>query len=108
MTKTLPCFPLNDKQINIPSSNCEDRKQLIDFALSFNAYQYIDGGTNAVSDLYKRVKELLLNHDGIEDVSLEDLRCCLFWRQRANRWNYINDIEEYQYWVNLIRKKCNL
>jgi hypothetical protein len=98
-------FPPKDKQIEIPKPNCQERKELVEFALSFNGYQYVNSGVTGLSELYRQVKEKLRDGD-LSAVTMEELRCCLFWKQRANRWNDIEDIHEYQYWVDLIRRKA--
>lgn len=99
------CFPDANLEIKVPSANCDNRKELIKFALSFNGYQWADGGPDKVGEIYKQVKEKI-KEGKLGEISLEELRCCLFWRQRAHRWNgedYGN--EEYKYWIKLIREK---
>lgn len=81
--------------------------ELIDFALSFNGYDYAGGlvELGGENGLWDKVIPLL-NEDKLDDVSVEDIRACLFWLQRSDRYHQNSSpIEEYQGFVEKLRKK---
>lgn len=91
---------MND--LDIPT-NQASINEIIDFALSFNGYYYVNGGPYELSLLYDKV---VLNP---ELASIDELRACLFFLQRAVRWNHnewqSSDIEEAHGILDLIRQK---
>jgi hypothetical protein len=82
--------------------------EIIDFSLSFNGYHYINGGPEKLADLWDKVIPLL-NSGSLDQVSLEDIRACLFWLQRADRWTGSEyDKDEYIWFIEKIRIKMGL
>lgn len=96
---------MNDRALeDIPDINAS-LEEMCAYALSFNGYHYIGGGPSELADLWDRVIPLL-NDDRLDQVSLEDIRACLFWQQRADRYHQDYDIEGYRGLIKAIRDKC--
>jgi hypothetical protein len=84
--------------LQLPNSNASLR-ELCDFAISFPGYKYAGGNVLELAALYERVQNLIctdyvIDHSKLHLVSVNDLRACLFWDQRAARWNGNLDIEQ--------------
>lgn len=109
----LDYFPTNGRKIELPEQNCQDLSALCEFALSFNGYKFTLGGPCELSSLWDSVFERFdaiqadyISAESLEKVSIEELRCCLFFQQRGDRWNQdYGSTEDYNIWVNLIRRK---
>jgi hypothetical protein len=68
--------------------------EIADFALTFDGYGYAESRcpdkdpTSAAGRLYREVCEALDADGGAAaDLTLDDLRCALFYHQRMVRWN---------------------
>lgn len=104
----LKYFPDNDKEIEVPNIEASD-EELSEFALSFNGYKFLDGGPEKISIVHAKTVTLIQNDkDWLSKVSIEDLRCGLFWQQRGDRWHEDFQREEYIMWVKLIKEKLSL
>jgi hypothetical protein len=96
---------------DLPSEDA-DINELWYFALSFNGYQYAkcDGedGLEALGGedgLWDRTVTLL-NEGRLDKVSIEDLRACLFWQQRCDRYHGSEaNLEDYKCFVDQMREK---
>jgi hypothetical protein len=93
---------------NIPNVNCSIN-EIFHFALSFNGYQFVNGGPEKLVELWDRVAV------DWENASLDELRACLFYLQRAIRWtNNIwsdSDIEQARdliYMMHIVNMESNV
>lgn len=101
----LKYFPDNGEEIEVPSIDASD-KELSTFALSFNGYKFLDEGPEKISAINHKIANIINNDkDGLSKISMEELRCSLFWQQRLDRWNQNFHREEYIKWINLIKEK---
>ena len=112
--KTLRPSFIETDEVEVPEVDA-DLETLIDFALSFNGYEYAGGLVELAGDensLWDRTVNKLNAGKG-DEVSIDDLRACLFWVQRGQRYDAINssiqlDAEEYRPFVREIRKKLSI
>jgi hypothetical protein len=106
---TFEPFDLSLKEIEVPNIN-SDISILCEFALSFNGYKYVGGlvelgGENGLWD--KIVP--LLNNNELDKVSVEDIRACLFWVQRNDRWHQdYSNVDKYLFFIEKLREKLNI
>lgn len=88
--------------LKIPDAN-SSWEIIAEFALSFNGYHFVKGGPTELSLLYDKAAL------DPTSASLDELRACLFFLQRAARWNDNegcgSDLEEANTLLDLMREK---
>jgi len=104
-----------DKEIEVPEMDA-DLDTLCLFALSFNGYEYAGGlvelAGNEQSLWDKTINKM--NAGNKDEVSIEDLRACMFWEQRGARYHSqlesdsAYDIETFKWFLQEIRAKLNI
>jgi hypothetical protein len=76
---------------------------IVEYALSFNGYTFVNGGPLELSYLYDKVA------NNPENASIDELKACLFYIQRAIRFtgNEVTpfDLEEARYLIKMIKEK---
>lgn len=81
-------------------------ESLCEFALSFNGYEYVNGGPAELGDLWDRVVPEL-NAGNYEQVFIDDIRACLFLQQRSDRYHDQYDYESYHAFIEHINRKLS-
>lgn len=62
-------------------------REIHEFALCFDGYEWA-GGFDHLAALGNRVRDQYVEHRKLEDgLTLDQLRGCLFFEQRRDRWN---------------------
>lgn len=112
--KTLKPFYKAD-EIKVPGLNA-DWDELMEFALSFNGYEYAGGMVELAGNeecLWDRAINAM-NVGNKDRVSVDDLRACMFWEQRGARYHSqlegdaAYDIENFRWFVKEIREKLGI
>jgi hypothetical protein len=84
MTREISNMDLSEK--DIPSLQEDNLMEIWSFALTFDGYSIAD--LSSLQNLNKRVINKFSRYKRInEDVTLAELRACLFLTQREWRWN---------------------
>lgn len=88
--------------MQIPDSN-SDWYTIASYALTFNGYGFVNGGPLELSYLYDKVAT------DPKNASLDELRACLFYIQRAVRFTGNEpsafDVEEARTLIKMIKSK---
>lgn len=76
---------------------------ITEYALSFNGYNFVNGGPLELSHLYDKVA------NDPENASVDELKACLFFIQRAVRYSGDGpssfDLEDARTFIKLIKSK---
>jgi hypothetical protein len=73
----------------IPLVGSDWEHEVIDFALTFNGYEYW-GSFDRCAEVARRCLRIHEQTGNLPET-LTELRTCLFWLQRADRWNSQSD-----------------